>query len=315
MTETRPGSSLPGPNRPLGGPSLQKHAYRKALTPYLLVAPAIAIVVGVLIYPMFNVVWTSLWDWDFRHPEERTFVGLANYADVVLRDRSFRESIRFTAIFTVVSAAIEIVVAVATAMAIHRTKRWAGIFATVMIMPFMLAQIATGFMWRLLFNLESGLVNWFLGLFGVEPISWLTGSISALVAVIVAEVWQFMPFVMLIVLAGLKTVPTDLEEAARNSGATEWQVFRNVVLPLVTPALTVALIFQAIFKLRAFDIVVALTNGGPGVQTTPIGLLVARSFTSYFDVGKASAMSVIMLLVGLVIAYAYLRFVYREIEY
>ena len=172
MTETRPGSSLPGPNRPLGGPSLQKHAYRKALTPYLLVAPAIAIVVGVLIYPMFNVVWTSLWDWDFRHPEERTFVGLANYADVVLRDRSFRESIRFTAIFTVVSAAIEIVVAVATAMAIHRTKRWAGIFATVMIMPFMLAQIATGFMWRLLFNLESGLVNWFLGLFGVEPTSW-----------------------------------------------------------------------------------------------------------------------------------------------
>jgi ABC-type sugar transport system permease subunit len=315
MTETRPGPSLPGPSRPLGGPSVQKHKYRKALTPYILVAPAVAIVVAVLIYPMYNVVWTSLWEWDFRRPEERKFVGLANYADVLLRDRSFRESIRFTVIFTVVSATIEIGLAIATAMAIHRTKRWAGIIATVIIMPFMLASLATGFMWRLLFNLESGLVNWSLGLFGVEPISWLTGPISAPVAVIIAEVWQFMPFVMLIVLAGLKTVPTDLEEAARNSGATEWQVFRNVVLPLVTPALTVALIFQAIFKLRAFDIVVALTEGGPGGQTTPIGLLVGRTFTRYFEVGYASAMSVIMLLVGIVIAYIYIRFVYRELEY
>lgn len=287
----------------------------RSVLPYLLCAPAIAVVVGVLVYPLLNTLYTSLWQWNFIRPEDRQFIGLEHYVELILHDSTFQRSALFTLTFTVASATLEIVLAMACAVAVHRSPRFGGVAATILIMPFMLASIATGFIWRLLFNREVGVVNYVLSWFGVEPISWLTGRVSATASVVIAEVWQFMPFVMLILLAGLKSVPFEVEQAARVDGSGEWQVFRHVTLPLLVPSLTVALIFQAIFKLRVFDIVVALTAGGPGTQTTPVGLLISRTFLAYFDVGRASAMSVLLLIAGAVIAAVYMRFLYREIEY
>lgn len=295
-------------------PARRRRTVVRSVTPYLLCAPAIAIVVGVLIYPLLNTIYTSLWRWNFSRPDEREFIGFANYLDLFY-DGTFRSSAIFTLTFTLASATLEIVLAMACAIAIHRSPRFGGVYATVLISPFMLASIATGFIWRLLFNRDVGVVNYVLSWFGIEPISWLTGLYSAMVSVVIAEVWQFMPFVMLILLAGLKSVPLEVEQAARVDGSSEWQVFKHVTLPLVVPSLTVALIFQAIFKLRVFDIVVALTAGGPGSQTTPIGLLISRTFLGYFDVGRASAMSVLLLIAGAIVATLYMRFLYREIEY
>lgn len=287
---------------------------RGPLTPYLLIAPAVLLVAGVLLYPMVRTVFLSFQAWPFADPEAAQWVGLENYSTQI-GDERFTTAFVFTIVFTVLALAVEFTIAMGAALVLDRLRRGRGLVMSIAVAPYMVAPIAVGLIWRLMLQRDVGVVNHFLGLVGVEPVNWLAETTPAIASTIAAEAWRSIPFVMLILLAGLTAIPDELREAALCDGAGRWGMFRRITLPLLSPYIAVALIFETVFKLRVFDLVVTLTRGGPVTDTTPLGLLVQRLFFRYFSGGEAAAVSVILLLIGTGVAIVYLRGVYREIEY
>lgn len=287
----------------------------RRLTPYLLLLPAFLVVGAVLVYPMMDTIRRSFYDWPFGAPFELEFVGVENFEALFSGSRGFVQSLAFTGIFVGATIAIEFVFGFGVALTLDRLRRGRSVLAAVAIAPYMVAPVAVGLVWQLILNRDAGLMNYVLGFLGMEPVSWLAQTTEAAFSVVLAEVWRSLPFVMLILLGGLTAVPDTVLEAARSDGASEIQVFRYVIRPLLMPAIAVALIFQTIFKLRVFDLIVTLTAGGPGTDTTPLGLFIHRLFFRYFEGGLASATSVVLLVVGGVITLVYMRFVYREVQY
>lgn len=288
---------------------------RVRLTPYLFLAPSILIVGGVLIYPMGDTIRRAFLDWPFGQPSETTFVGLDNFGQLLDASEGFMESLGFTAVFVVVTIILEFILAMAGAWLIHGMVRGRSFVATAAVAPYMVAPVAVGLVWQLILTRDAGVLNWILGLVGIDPVNWISEPRTAALSVMIAEVWRSMPFVLLILLAGLSGIPEDVIEAGKVDGASDFQVFRFIVRPLLMPAIAVALLFETIFKLRVFDLVVTLTGGGPGSDTTPLGLYIYRMFFRYFDGGVASAACVVLLLIGIVITFLYMKYVYREVTY
>ncbi|MEX2376371.1 MAG: sugar ABC transporter permease [Dehalococcoidia bacterium] len=287
----------------------------KASTPYLLLLPAILLVAGLLLYPMLRTIYLSFFSFGMADMAAREFVGWSNYRHLAFDSQELRSSLRFTVMFTIITIVIELVLAFAFALVLDTVRRGRAVLATIGILPFMVASIAVGLVWRLLFARDVGLVNHVIGFFGFEPVNWLAMPGPAMASAIIAEIWATMPFVMLILLAGLTSIPGDVLEAGRTDGAKPMQLFRYVTFPLLLPSFTVALVFQTVLKIRVFDLVFILTEGGPGGLTTPLGLLIYRQFFRYSQSGLASASSVILLLFGGIICVAYVKLLYREVEY
>ena len=193
-------------------------------------------------------------------------------------DEGFISSISFTLRFTLTCLVIEFVLGLGIALILKRITMLGNLIRTVAISPYMVAAIAVGQIWRLLFNQDYGAINYFLGFLSIPPVNWLASTTGAFWAVVIAEAWRSTPFVMLILLAGLQSIPQDIMEASRVDGASRMQAFRKITIPLLIPSITVAMIFETIFKLRVFDIIITLTGGGPGKSTTPLGVLIQRIF-------------------------------------
>lgn len=288
--------------------------FRSSLTPWLLIAPAALLVTAVLMYPAVRTIFLSFQDWPFADPQASEWVGFENYR-VQLGDTRFNSALVFTAVFTVVSLIVEFAIAMGAALILDSLRKRRGAIMALIVAPYMAAPIAVGLIWRLMLHREVGLTNYLVSFVGISPINWLAERGPAIASTIAAEAWRSMPFVMLILLAGLSAIPDEFKEAARCDGASEWGLFKRVTLPLLAPYIAIALIFETVFKLRVFDLVVTLTRGGPGSDTTSLGLLVQRLFFRYFDGGEAASVSVLLLLAGSVIAVIYFRAIYREIEY
>lgn len=307
--------SLPAGARPTHHPSVRWRRIRRNATPYLLLLPTILMVGLVLVYPMASTFHRSFYRWPFGSPSELGFVGLENYKVILKDSENFLQALSFTGIFTVGSLVLEFSVAFLGALLLDRVKRGRAILTSIVIAPYMVAPIAVGLVWGLILSRDTGVVNYVLSLLGISPINWLSSTGPAMLSTILAETWKSAPFAMLILLAGLVSIPDDVIEAGRMDGASGTQRFRYIILPLLRPSIAVALIFSTIFKLRVFDLVLSLTGGGPGVDTTPLGLLIQKMFFRYFAGGEASAVSVVLLVFGGLISILYLRFVYREVTY
>jgi len=304
----QPGRSAPADHRPRAA------ALRRRLTPYLLLAPALLVVGAVLVYPMLDTIRRSFFDWPFGLPGELEFVGFSNYESLLFGSSGFVPSLIFTSVFVAVTIAVEFALAFGVALTLDRLRRGRSVVAAIAIAPYMVAPVAVGLVWRLILMRDAGLLNYILRFLGISPVSWLAHTAEASASVMLAEVWRSMPFVMLILLGALTAIPDSVLEAARTDGARESQVFRYIVRPLLMPAVAVALIFETIFKLRVFDLIVTLTGGGPGTDTTPLGLFIHRLFFRYFEGGLASATSVVLLVMGGVITLVYMKYVYREVQ-
>lgn len=286
----------------------------RPLVPYALLSPVYALVGVVLIYPAVQNVWLSLWSWRITAPTQATFVGLENYGRLLLEDPEFVSVLGFTGAFTVSSIALEFLLGLGGALLLNSLP-WVRPAATpLLLLPYMVPAVVVGLVWRLLWTKEYGLVNFLLGLVGLPPVLWLGEPFAAGVAVVVSEVWRSTPFVTLVLLAGLASLPEEPYEAAEVDGAGRWQSFWHITLPLLLPSLTVALLFQTIFKLRVFDLIFILTGGGPGIATLPLGILVYRQYFRYFEGGYAAALAVTTLGIGALVSLAYLRVMYRHVE-
>lgn len=270
---------------------------------WMLVAPALATVAGVAIFPLAWTIWESLHRHDLRMPWlGRPFVGLANYGEI-LADRRFWEALGHTALFTAASVTLEILLGLGLALAMNRAFRGRGLVRAAVLVPWAIPTVVAALLWRFLFDSQAGIVNALLA----EPIVWFNRAATAWVPVILADVWKTTPFVALLLLAGLQNIDPAVYEAAEVDGAGAWRRLWNVTLPLLKPALLVALIFRTLDAFRVFDLVYVLTGGGPGTATEPIALYTFNTFFANLRFGYGAALSVIVFLVTFLLAMLYVR--------
>ena len=228
--------------------------------------------------------------------------GLGNYIDA-FGDAEFRDALFTTIIFTIASVLFETLLGLAMALIMATAFKGQGLLRTVVLVPWAVLTVVTAIMWRAIFDANLGFVNAILGINTV----WLGEEPHALIVMIIADVWKTAPFMALLLLAGLQVIPSEIYEAAKVDGATAWQRFRRITLPLLMPALLVALIFRTLDALRIFDLPKVLTNGANG--TTSLSLLAQRTFQENRLYGEGAAISIITFVIVMLVAFAYIRLV------
>jgi ABC-type sugar transport system permease subunit len=276
---------------------------------WIFVAPAIGAIALIAIFPLGWTLWESLHHHDLRMPWlGKPFIGVENYLDIV-RDARFRSAMGHTAFFTVVTVTLEIVLGLFLALAMNRAFRGRGAVRAAILVPWSIPTVVAGLLWRFLFDSQSGPISPALQRAGItdQPLVWFVDAATAWIPVIVADVWKTTPFVALLILAGLQNIPHELYEAAAVDGASRATQFRRVTLPMLRPALLVALIFRTMDAFRVFDLVYVLTGGGPGTATEPIALYTFNALFQNLRSGYASALSVIVFVVTFGIALLYVR--------
>lgn len=258
-------------------------------------APALALFAAVALLPIGELIAMSLARIDWIQGEAHwRFVGFDQYARV-LRDALFRAGIANTAVFAVGGVLVQMILGFALALATTKAKRARVLYRTVFILPILVPGIVIGAIWKLMYNFDFGVLNQLLDLIGVRPVDWLGNSATALAAVIAVDVWHWTPFVFLLMLAGLESLPQDVYEAARVDGATFLQELRYVTLPLMLPTIVVTLLFRVIVGVKVFDEIYLLTGGGPGTATEVVSYTIFRRFFTEGQTGYGAAMSVVVL--------------------
>jgi ABC-type sugar transport system permease subunit len=290
-------------------------AQQDSLVGFVLILPSLIIILGISLQPIVSTLYLSVFEIQRGIHAQQTFVGLGNYA-ALLSDPVFWITIRRTLYFTIVSVGLELVLGLAIAQLIHSHPPGWQFLRTSLIIPWAVPTIVNGTMWRWIYNADYGALNGLLLQLGLidKYIPWLTRPDTAMNLVILADIWHSVPFIALILQAALATLPADLEEAASVDGATALQYFWLIRLPLLRPAILVALIIRTVEAFRAFDIIYVITNGGPANGTVTISFLTYLEMFSFGHAGRGSALSFLISLFTLTLAFIYIRMLYRPEE-
>jgi len=279
-------------------------------TPYLFLAPAAVIMALALLYPLGYMVYGSFRDWDPSQAlGESTFVGLANYVSL-WNDPNFRESVRVTLIFAVSVVTVEMIIGVGLALLLDRNIRGMSVLRTLFILPMMIAPVVVGLIWRYMYHPTIGVFNQTLKSMGFESVDWL--GQHALFSVIVADVWQWTPFIFILSLAALQSLPRSALEAARIDGATGWQQIIYIKLPLMMPVLIVTGLLRLIDAFKVLEVILVMTEGGPGLSTEILALRISRTASEFRELGVAAAMSNYLLMMLLLLTIVML--VYNRVQ-
>lgn len=284
--------------------------YANWLTPYLFMAPAGAILLVALMFPIAYVIYASFLNWNPSQTiGEAQFVGLQNYAKL-LTDGSFLESLRVTLRFAAWVVALEMILGVGLALLLDRPMRGVALLRTLFILPMMIAPIVVGLMWRYMYHPTVGVFNRTLEAIGLPPAPWLSDPDWAFASVVIADVWQWTPFIFILSLAALQSLPRSTLEAARIDGASRWQTVLYVKLPLMVPVLIVTMLLRLIDAFKVLEAILVLTNGGPGLATEILALRINRTAFEFRALGEAAAMANLLLLVLMTLTLA--MFVYTK---
>ena len=277
-------------------------------TPYLFLAPAIFIFGFALFYPVFYGITLSFSRWAIRdiYVKAPLFVGLKNYIEIS-QSPYFLTSLRVTSIFIGVTIVVELSIGMALALLAERKTRGLHIFRTIFILPIMIAPVVVGVIWRYLYNPTYGLINYFLGIVGIKQIMWLSKSHTALPSIIISDIWQWTPFVFLLLLGGLQTVPDEVIEASIMDRANYFQRLIHIKLPIMKPIIGITVVLRLIDAMRSLVVVYIMTFGGPGLSTEVLSLHIYKTAFVGQRLGRASAMSVFLILYMLIVAFGLLR--------
>lgn len=274
------------------------------LTPYLFLAPAALVMAVALLYPIGYMIYASFLDWNpSQRIGEAEFVGLRNYINL-LSDEAFLESFFVTLKFAAVVVTIEMVLGVGLALLLDRNIRGMSLLRTLFILPMMIAPIVVGLMWRYMYHPSVGIFNRTLKSMGFEPIPWLSDGSWAFASVVIADIWQWTPFIFILSLAALQSLPQSAMEAARIDGATGWQQIVYIKLPLMMPVLIVTLLLRLIDAFKVLEVILVLTNGGPGLSTEILSLRISRTASEFRELGEAAAMSNYLLILLVILTFA-----------
>jgi multiple sugar transport system permease protein len=269
------------------------------MTPYVFMAPA-AIIMGLaLLYPLAYMIYGSFRAWDpSQNISETEFVGLKNYITLFF-DPAFRESLSVTLTFAFAVVTAELAIGVGLALLLDRNIRGMSVLRTLFILPMMIAPVVVGLMWRYMYHPTVGTINKTLKSMGFESVDWL--GQHALLSVIIADIWQWTPFIFILSLAALQSLPRSALEAAKIDGATGWQQIRYIKLPLMMPVLIVTGLLRLIDAFKVLEVILVMTEGGPGLSTEIIALRISRTATEFRELGVAAAMSNYLLLLLLIL--------------
>ena len=278
---------------------------RELLLPTLFLAPALAVLLSLSIYPLIYSVKISL--------QQETALGitwgLGNFTRL-LSDNFFWTAMGHTFVYAGAALTGEFLLGLGLALLLNNQIRGRGFFRASLLVPMMLPTVVVGVVWRLMLNPNFGAVNGTLKYFGIdtESLTWTASPKLAMLSVIAVDVWQWTPFVFLVLLAGLQAIPQEPYEAALIDGSSRWQTFWHVTLPLLKPSILIVLLLRTMDLLRVFDQIFILTEGGPGFATETISLYIYRAAFRFFDFGYAEAMSFVLLALTNIISALYIKF-------
>jgi multiple sugar transport system permease protein len=276
-------------------------------------APALIVLFVVTILPFLFLIATSFTPYDLTKPDSLRYVGSLNYTELVREDR-FWNSVWVQARLSLWTVSLQLLIGLVLARLLHSRIRAVEWVRAGFIIPMVLPPVAVALMWRIFFTPDISVLNWLLGLAGLPQPAWLTHPTLALWAIIITDVWEWFPFVLLMLLAAFQMMPDEPLEAASIDGASPWQVFRHIELPLLKPVLVVAGLFRLIDSMKAFPHIFIMTSGGPGVATEATNYYAYLQGFSYTFIGFSSAITVVMLAATFVLSLAIIRMVGRAAD-
>lgn len=305
-------ASPDAPLEPTHGQALIGQVRRRTILGFL--SPAVLALALVGIAPLLYALWRSLYDFNLTRAARTEFVGLGNYG-AVLTDPDFWAALGRTALLFAIAVPLEVALGLGIALLLHRPGLgfWKALARLALVLPMATTYAVVGLLAQVMLNQKYGVFNQMIGWLGFEPVNFIGDPTNAFIAVIFWDVWQWTPFVALVLLAGLSTVPPEVEEAAELETRSWWTVLRHVQLPFLLPSLLAVLILRTADTLKLFDTVFTMTRGGPGNATEFIAVLIERTGNRQFDVGLASAQAIILLVVTVVLARLYVRLFYRDV--
>jgi len=280
--------------------------------PFLL--PALLVTAAVVLYPVLQTVWLALHQFVLFDPDSRRFVGLGNFAEILLRDELFWVSLGNSALWVVAVVGLQFLLGLATALLLNQSFTGRAVARALVVVPWALPSVIIGLMWTWMYDLNLGVINDLLLRLGLvdAPVAWLAQPSTALGAVIVALVWQGFPFFSVMILAGLQTIPAAHYEAAAMDGATRWQTLRYVTLPALREVIATALLLRMIWVANSLDVILVMTGGGPGYASHTLPLYAFLKAYSGMEFGYASALSLTLTLLLLAVVAVYVRRVARK---
>jgi len=285
---------------------VQTHS-RERLMSILFVAPAVLFLLLTSVYPLLYSLRLSFFSWNMNVPNSQpVYIGLRNYTRL-FQDPAFLSSLKVTLIFVIAAVTIEFLLGMALALLVTSRIKGIGLIPTILLIPLMMTPVVAGVLWRTLYHSTYGAINFFIGLLGIPPQTWTGDPDQALAAVITVEIWQQLPVVIFILAAGIQSLPIDLYKAAHVDGASPWQIFWEITLPLLKPVILVVLLLRIMDAFRIFDIIFTLTFGGPGRATEVLSILIYKNGLQFFQIGHASAMSWLFLLFIFFISIFFIR--------
>ena len=263
---------------------------------YWALAPAVFILLALTLYPMLSILRMAVSTIDFAQGQfQWTFTGLQNWRSFV-EDWLFRIALRNTLVFVTAAVTIEMLLGLSLALLACQIQLGKGIYRTIMVLPILVPAVAIGCMWRLMYNYDFGILNQALVALDLRPLAWLADPRLAMASVILVDIWHWVPFVFLILLAGLEALPVEALEAANVDGANGWQRLRYVILPMIGPTLSVVVMFRTIFAFKVFDEIFLLTSGGPGTTTEVVSLYIYKVFFTENRLGYGALLAILTIL-------------------
>ena len=290
-------------------PSRRWAARRRGWLPYLCLLPASLLIATFVIYPVATVFFYSVQQYDVTRPYLNGFVGLDNFRQVLTADDVFRTSLAVSVKWVGSEVVLQLVLGMGLALLMNSAFRGRGLARSLLFSPWAVSGVVVTTMWKLMYNPFTGLLDTVLMRTGVihSPIQWLADVNTVFASVVAAELWRGVPFFAIVLLAALQAIPTDLYEAAAVDGASRWQAFTRVTLPLLKDAIVLATLLRGVWEFNNVDLIYTMTAGGPGDLTTTLPLYVVNQAIRYHNFGYGSALSVVGFVVLLVFAILYLR--------
>ncbi len=282
---------------------------RDQLFGYFLTLPGLATLLIIVVFPIIFTIITSFYDYTLLNPHHDSFVGLDNYQEAIEEDY-IGHSFLITSQFVLLTVLIEFFVGFIIALSLNKVKRLKTVYYVILLAPLMINPVVVGLIWRMILHTELGIFNYLLKLLDINRVNWLGDNDNAFWTIIFVDIWHQVSFMTILLLAGLSSLPQEPYEAARMDGASSLRCLISITFPLMRPVITVAILLRLIFSIKIFDIIYIMTKGGPGISTDLISYFIYRSAFFGLDIGRASALSVGLLIIVLFLTfflYKYMR--------
>lgn len=283
------------------------------LRPYGMVAPAIVIFSLFFIYPIFYMMYLSMFDWNFISPT-KTFVGLQNFKDL-LADADFRKVLSNTTVYTVLTVTLTTGLALLLALWLNRKGMFHAFVQGAIFSPHIISLVSISLLWSWLMDPEYGLLNWVIGLFGFGPLQWLSHPGSSLVSLVIVAVWKGLGYNTLVFIAGLQSIPGDIHEAAALDRSKPWTTFHRLILPMLSPTIFFLVIINLLSSFQVFETIAIMTQGGPVNSTNTLVYYIYENGFRFFKIGYASAAGVILLFIVGVLTLIYFKLLSNRVHY